>query len=158
MLKISHLTKIIHPIGKMALSLLILLLALQTLFGQDTGSAGKTAFAPMLLSDLDIPLMPGFSEEDNSRLVFDTPEGRIIEVRVQGRHSQDQVAAFYRRVLPTLAWRIVSSHKINQREVRELCGARRGICLRARRDTEILTLAITTLEEDTVIYFSVHPE
>ncbi len=109
--------------------------------------------------------MQGFEEEENSRLVFDTPQGRIVEVRVKGRHQTDQVADFYQRVLPTLAWRVVTSRRLRQSPRTEQCGEQVGICIIARRDTEILTLLIVNktkeikdLKGETVIYFSVHPE
>jgi len=107
-----------------------------------------------LLSDLDIPLMQDFQEEEDSRVVFDTPEGRIIEVRAVGPYGAGKVLDYYRLVLPSLAWREVA-HK------NQSCGGSLSFCITARRGGEILTLKIRPAkgtEGKTIIYFSVNPE
>ena len=52
----------------------------------------------------DLPLMPGLSEIAGAGLVFDKPEGRIVEAYARGSLTPDAVLAFYRRSLPQLGW------------------------------------------------------
>ncbi|MCK5284708.1 MAG: hypothetical protein KAJ86_03885 [Alphaproteobacteria bacterium] len=53
----------------------------------------------------DIPLMPGLVELADQTLVFDKPEGRIIEVvsYIQGI-SFDEIMSYYESVLPQFGW------------------------------------------------------
>ncbi len=109
---------------------------------------------PRLLSDLDIPLMAGFQEDRDSRVIFDTPQGRIIEGRASGPHKAAKVFDYYRLVLPTLSWQTTAGKIKN-------CGGAAFLCLRAQRDGEILTIKIRQVRQSgqkTVIYFSVNPE
>ncbi len=131
---------------KTALSLLFILLAAGKLNAQVTQTP--------LLSDLDIPLMQGFVEEDGSRVVFDTPQGRIIEVRANGPHDRIQVFDYYRIVLPSLSWKTMAANKDN-------CEDSISFCIVAMRDGEILTLKVREIKgkkAKTIIYFSVNPE
>ncbi|MCK5373800.1 MAG: hypothetical protein KAJ40_00800 [Alphaproteobacteria bacterium] len=132
--------------AKTALSLFLILLAGGNLFAQGDQ-------AP-LLSDLDIPLMQGFQEEEGSRLVFDTPQGRIIEVRASGPHEKSEVLDYYKIVLPSLSWATLA-------DISENCNGTSLFCIMAHRDGEILTLKIRELKGSkgkTIIYFSVNPE
>jgi hypothetical protein len=52
----------------------------------------------------DLPLMPGLSEIAGAGLVFDKPEGRIVEAYARGSLTPEAVLAFYRRSLPQLGW------------------------------------------------------
>lgn len=53
----------------------------------------------------DLPLMPGLTEKPGSAVVFNKPEGRIVEMTAEGRVDDVAVRAFYDRVLPQLGWR-----------------------------------------------------
>ena len=53
----------------------------------------------------DVPLMPGLRPLANSDLVFDKPEGRIIEARAEGATTREKVEAFYAASLPPLGWK-----------------------------------------------------
>jgi len=108
----------------------------------------------VLLSDLDIPLMPGFIEDEGSRVVFDTPEGRIIETRATGPDSANAVLDYYRLVLPSLAWAEITE----QGGAKSACNNAVALCLLAERDEEILIVKIKTLNAETTIYFSVNPK
>ena len=57
----------------------------------------------------DIPVMPGLTELEDYTLVFDKPEGRIIEMvaKIEGA-GVDDVRDYYRLSLPQLGWAIVS--------------------------------------------------
>jgi hypothetical protein len=53
----------------------------------------------------DVPLMPGLVLIKGSDLVFDKPEGRIVEAQTQGALSRAKVQAFYASSLPQLGWK-----------------------------------------------------
>jgi hypothetical protein len=53
----------------------------------------------------DVPLMPGLKPLPNSDIVFDKPEGRIIEARAAGATTREKVEAFYAASLPPLGWK-----------------------------------------------------
>jgi hypothetical protein len=52
----------------------------------------------------DVPMMPGLVAVAGGALVFDKPEGRIVEAQAQGRLARDKVRAFYAASLPQLGW------------------------------------------------------
>jgi len=52
----------------------------------------------------DVPLMPGLRPMAGSDLVFDKPEGRIVEAQAKGALSRATVDAFYTETLPPLGW------------------------------------------------------
>ncbi len=128
--------------------------------GVQNGVQGKTS----LLSDLDIPLMQDFQEDENSRVVFDAPDGRIIEVRARGQKGQTAVADYYNMLLPSLGWRLVVGEEdsCGDQDTRCIKAQRRqSQRIKARRDGEILTIIIKEikgLKEETFIYFAVNPE
>jgi hypothetical protein len=53
----------------------------------------------------DLPLMPGLKPIRGSSLVFDKPEGRIVEAQAQGAQSRVEVRRFYADSLPQLGWK-----------------------------------------------------
>lgn len=57
----------------------------------------------------DVPLMPGLTLITGSDLVFDKPEGRIIEAQAQGALSRVKVQAFYAASLPQLGWKKIGA-------------------------------------------------
>jgi hypothetical protein len=52
----------------------------------------------------DIPLMTGLRPVDGSSLVFDKPQGRIVEAQAKGKLTREKVRAFYAGTLPQLGW------------------------------------------------------
>jgi len=57
----------------------------------------------------DVPLMPGLKPITGSALVFDKPEGRIVEAQAQGALSRAKVQSFYATSLPQLGWKKISA-------------------------------------------------
>lgn len=53
----------------------------------------------------DLPLMPGLVMQGDAPLVFDKPEGRIVQATAAGSLSADAVRAFYTSTMPELGWR-----------------------------------------------------
>ena len=93
---------------------LILFLTLLSIVMNGLSSHAASARTPqaaqyfMMIQDL--PLMPGLVELADQALVFDKPEGRILESAALSQGpSMDEVQEFYRASLPALGWR-VSSH------------------------------------------------
>ena len=54
----------------------------------------------------DIPLAPGLRELDEGMLIFDKPEGRIVQITTASVSTGAAVAAFYRKALPNLGWQV----------------------------------------------------
>lgn len=52
----------------------------------------------------DLPAMPGLAEMKGKSVVFDKPEGRIVEIYAQGPVKRADVVIFYRSTLPALGW------------------------------------------------------
>ncbi|MED6312033.1 MAG: hypothetical protein VX624_19340 [Pseudomonadota bacterium] len=52
----------------------------------------------------DVPLMPGLNVIPDSSHVFETPAGRLIEVRAAGAVSAAALETFYRDTMPALGW------------------------------------------------------
>jgi hypothetical protein len=52
----------------------------------------------------DVPLMPGLSAVVDTALVFDKPEGRIVQAAAKGALKQADVIGFYATSLPALGW------------------------------------------------------
>lgn len=56
----------------------------------------------------DVPLPPTLTETPGSGMVFDSPQGRIVDADASGDVTQDQVIAFYAQTLPQLGWTRIS--------------------------------------------------
>ncbi|WP_417455039.1 hypothetical protein [Kiloniella sp.] len=54
-----------------------------------------------------VPIVPGMEEMEELGVVFDKPEGRIVEAFASGHLSQGDVREFYGRALPQLGWEVV---------------------------------------------------
>lgn len=55
-----------------------------------------------------VPVMPGFAASTDGALIFDKPEGRVIEVDIwcaQTCPADAAIAAYYIKALETLGWR-----------------------------------------------------
>src|SRR5712692_3143703 len=52
----------------------------------------------------DVPLMPGLRNEARTLVVFDKPQGRIVEVEARGKVTRAAVEKFYAASLPALGW------------------------------------------------------
>ena len=52
----------------------------------------------------DLPLMAGLEADPEATMVFDKPDGRIVEAAASGAVSPDAVIAFYATTLPQLGW------------------------------------------------------
>ena len=53
----------------------------------------------------DVPVPEGFTQNEEEPLVYDTPDGRIVETSVEGTGDAKEVAEFYEKTLPQLGWK-----------------------------------------------------
>lgn len=81
-------------LARRALLSLALLLAVPRAAPADTFVAGTE----------DVPLIAGLEPVKGSSVVFDKPQGRIVEAQARGPLSRRKVAAFYAATLPQLGW------------------------------------------------------
>jgi hypothetical protein len=73
--------------------------------GLVTVPGGAVAQDTAYLADVDdLPLAPGLTEDPAARVVFDKPEGRIVEAAASGPVAAAAVSAFYADTLPALGW------------------------------------------------------
>jgi len=56
----------------------------------------------------DLPLMAGLVSVAGSAVVFDKPEGRIVESAARGKLTRYAVTRFYTQTLPQLGWRHIA--------------------------------------------------
>lgn len=53
----------------------------------------------------DIPLMPGLVELAEEAMVFDKPEGRVVEAAaITEEKNTNKIKGFYQTILPQLGW------------------------------------------------------
>lgn len=69
----------------------------------------------------DLPLMTGLSEDEGGVMVFDSPNGRVVETLATGAVKKADVLNFYSATLPQLGWQEQSSgHFTRDEEVLRL--------------------------------------
>ncbi|MEC4593013.1 MULTISPECIES: hypothetical protein [Nitrospirillum] len=91
----------------------------------------------------DLPLMPGLMAPANAAVVFDQPEGRIVESAAQGDVSAAAITAFYAQTLPQLGWRPAGNDRwAREGERLEITATRDGMGSRA----------------ETVVHFILRPQ
>jgi hypothetical protein len=85
---------------RLAASVLVLctVLAVVPLAAQPAAESG------FLAGTEDVPLLKGLSTDPATLVVFDKPQGRIVEVEAQGAVSRAAVEKFYATSLPQLGW------------------------------------------------------
>lgn len=91
----------------------------------DLSGTARAQDAGFIAGVEDLPLMPGLKEIVGAGLVFDKPEGRIVEAYASGSLSAEAVLAFYGRSLPELGWKAASSaayHREGERLDLEVLG------------------------------------
>lgn len=100
--------------------------ALRALLIAGFALAGGVCSAPVLAAEAafvagmgDVPVMPGLTAGGEEPLVFDKPNGRIVETVLHGRVERKAVLDFYARTLPQLGWKRAADTRF-QREAEEL--------------------------------------
>lgn len=62
----------------------------------------------------DLPLMPGFVEQLDENMIFDKPEGRIIEAEAVGKAEKERAERFYLETLPQLGWKFTGNNSFER--------------------------------------------
>ena len=82
----------------------------------ENGSAYKV-HEQQFFESLDVPLMPGLYEIPEETIVFDKPDGRIIESQAASDHlGSVQIREFYENSLPQMGWIRVSPESFVRQE------------------------------------------
>lgn len=102
-------------------------------------ASGKAAdAAPAFLAEFeDLPLPQGLSEVPGG-IVFDTPQGRIVDISATGRIGVQAVLSFYAQTLPQLGWTPAGANEF-------------------QRDNETLRIDVDADGNATTVRFSVKP-
>lgn len=87
----------------------------------------------------DVPLLAGLTEQPGTGLVFDKPDGRLVESYASGPLKPAAVMDFYELTLPALGWQHVGE-------------------LTFLRDGEILRIDMVPDEKQTTVRFVLAPE
>ena len=87
-------------------SIYILVFLLSALFMSSKDvNAQQNPFTPVFSSViLDLPIMPGLTENAEAAVIFDKPDGRVVQTSAFGAAQQDTIKLFYNRALPPLGW------------------------------------------------------
>jgi len=101
-----------------------------------------------MLKDLAIPLMEGLEENNDGAMLFDSPEGRIINAEAGGIISGSDIYNYYRVVLPSLGWNVESP---------ATCEENVSFCIRAIRDEESLQLNIMVAGKGSSVTYALAP-
>lgn len=116
--------------------LILIVLALFSLVPAAAMAAGEPRF---FSSVPDLPLMDGLQELTDQTVVFDKPEGRIIEsVALMGAQDPASVTRYYNDSLPQFGWIKVSDDSF-------------------RRENEILKLYVETQEGKKFLHVTIAP-
>lgn len=89
------------------LFIICLMLAAPAMAMANSDAALRPVFSSVMS---DLPIMPGLTEDTNSAIIFDKPDGRIIETRATGALPANIIDTFYNRALPALGWVPVADH------------------------------------------------
>ncbi len=87
----------------------------------------------------DLPLMAGMTEIAEQSVVFDKPDGRIVEAHAKGRLSRERVLRFYAEILPELGWRAAAAGSY-------------------RRDGELLRLSVSQVDAMARLKIAISPD
>ena len=90
----------------------------------------------------DFPLMEGMTEQQENRVIFDKPGGRIVEAVFDGPITPGEINDFYLDALPPLGWQIESQSTE---------------ALSFLREAERLKLTITLLGGLTRVHLTLEP-
>ena len=125
-----------------------LYIAAITVFLMLSQSAFSQEISEQMLSDLAIPLMDGLVENGDEALLFDSPEGRIIDAAASGQANAKEIYTYYRVVLPSLGWIVEQNRQ---------CETAILYCISAVRDQESLMLNINSAGDISTITYSLSP-
>jgi len=79
--------------------------------GLALAAAGPARAAEFLSGHEDLPLLAGLTQDRDSVMVFDTPQGRVVETFAQTQQSSARVLTAYAEALPQMGWTKKSAAK-----------------------------------------------
>jgi len=88
----------------------------------------------------DIPLMNELVEKKDSCFYFDSNEGRVANVEVEGNLDKNDILDFYRNILPQLGWKINDDRSYEN-------------ILKFRRENELLNIMIHENNQKSLVTF-----
>lgn len=144
-----------HMLFNMAICMAFLVAGFLALLSVPSVAVAQNSPAPVAAQYLsaapDVPLAAGLSEAPDVGMVFDKPQGRIVQITAMtdGTKSRRTIIDFYRASLPNLGWRRI---EYDEREG----GAPKGRLMRLTfaRKGEILRLTFT----DEFVFFNLAPK
>jgi len=83
-------------------------LVFSSLSAQVTGSVIPADGSAFVAGFDDLPLMKGLTQVSEDTVLFDTPQGRIVQASANGNLKEADVFTFYNTTLPQLGWSRVS--------------------------------------------------
>ncbi len=86
-----------------------------------------------------LPLMAGLEVEPGSAIVFDKPGGRIVEAAATGAAPAARIRRWYAEALPQLGWKPAGEGRF-------------------RRESEVLSLAVTAEGTGARVAFRLYPQ
>ncbi len=102
-------------------------------------AASEAQAAEFVAGTEDVPLMPGLADVAGTSVVFDKPEGRIVEAEAHGALPRAKVHDFYAATLPQLGWSAAGDE-------------------RWRREGEILSIDYGGRDGDLTVGFTLSPQ
>lgn len=94
----------------------------------------------------DIPVPPGFEEDEDARLIFDKPGGRMVEIHLYGQGEVANLLSFFEDSLPQLGWAETSQGHNEDKVFRVF-----------EREGERLTLSISGVGQNLDLILNVEP-
>ena len=88
----------------------------------------------------DIPLMNELVEKKDSCFYFDSNEGRVANVEVEGNLDKNDILDFYRNILPQLGWKINDDRSYEN-------------ILKFRRENELVNIMIHENNQKSLVTF-----
>lgn len=88
-----------------------ILLTLLFIYMSVPAFAAETAYFSALR---EMPVAPNLTEDVNSAVRFDQPEGRIIVMQASGFAQSAEITDFYNKTLPALGWKSTGTNSFSR--------------------------------------------
>jgi len=127
-----------HGFGRLAGAMVAVALVAAMPAGAVSADAGAGEAGAFVAGTEDLPLMAGLRQMPDQGVVFETAQGRIVEVFAVGFLDRARVERFYVDSLPQLGWRHAGG-------------------LTFRREGEVLTLSFPQGADPLTVRFRIAP-
>ncbi|MCI5059785.1 MAG: hypothetical protein MRY79_01800 [Alphaproteobacteria bacterium] len=95
----------------------------------------------------DVPVMSGLEELREQQSIFDTPEGRIVQVSAVSGVKSERVFDFYGQTLPQMGWKLIKNANISSQKREQ----------RYQREGEILQIFTEKSNSSGIVHFYLYP-